>query len=71
MKGLVTTAAAALALIAAPMAQAADANRGSAPASDSNDFIGSGALIPLLVIAAAIAVTILVVADDNGSPDSP
>ena len=71
MKGVVTTAAAALALTVAPMAQAADAHRGSAPTSDASDLIGTGALLPLLVIAAAVAVTILVVADDNGSPDSP
>jgi hypothetical protein len=71
MKRLLTTAAASLALIAAPVAQAATPARAAAPVSGESQIGGSAFPFPgLLVLIAIIAGAIFVVADDENS-DSP
>ena len=72
MMRLLTTAAASLALLAAPVAQAAAPARAAAPLSHESELAGNSFPLPgLLVLLAIIAGAIFIVQDDEDSPDSP
>lgn len=75
MMKFLTSAAVALGLTFAPMAQAADASRASAPVSNASFLAGDGndsatPLIMALVIAVA-TIYLLVEGGDDDNPDSP
>ena len=67
-----TTAAASLALISAPVAQAASPTRATAPIGGESQLGGNSFPLPgLLILLAIIAGAIFIVQDDEDSPDSP
>jgi hypothetical protein len=67
-----TTAAASLALVAAPVAQAATPARAAPPVAGPSEMGGNSFPLPgLLVLLAIIAGAIFIVQDDEDSPDSP
>lgn len=72
MKRLFGTAAAALALIASPIAHAAAADRVQAPLEQgASEMGGSLPLSAIVALLAIIAGGIFIAVDDDESPDSP
>jgi hypothetical protein len=70
MKRLVTAIAGASLLAAAPVAQAAEAARSTAPMEEAN-AIGGGSTVPWIVAAVALGIALFLVLDNGDSPDSP
>lgn len=72
MKRLFGTAAASLALIASPIANAAAADRAQAPVEQgASEMGGRLPLSALIALIAIIAGGIYIAVDDDESPDSP
>ena len=71
MMRLLSTVAASLALVTAPLAHAATPARASAPTYGESEMGGGLPLSVLIVLLTVLGGALYLVIDDDGSPDSP
>ena len=71
MKRLLATAAVSLALVTAPVAQAAAPTRASMPTYGESEMGGGLPLSVIIVLLTVLGGALFVLVDDDDSPDSP